>query len=203
MSAALPFQVRVRPMSLEDIPQVVAIDRVSFTLPWPETAFNYEVAENEASLTMVCEALYPDGDRRIAGMIVVWLIVDEAHIATFATHPDFRRLGLARRLLAETLLVCIRAGMYSSTLEVRAANLAAQNLYLAFRFEEVGRRPRYYRDNNEDALIMTVQPLDDIYEEWLQAVLTGAVTEIGADPRFAEDSPTDAAALPETPAGVE
>jgi ribosomal-protein-alanine N-acetyltransferase len=93
----------------------------------------------------------------IAGMIVVWLILDEAHVASIAVHPDHRRRGIGARLLCTALKEAIQKGSRLATLEVRANNLGAQELYTRFGFKVVGRRTRYYRDNNEDALIMTVE----------------------------------------------
>ena len=87
---------------------------------------------------------------------MVWLVVDEAHIATIAVDPDFRRRAIGRRLLNTALFTSWRKGMLRATLEVRAGNLIAQNLYRSLGFTEVGRRYHYYRDNNEDALLLTV-----------------------------------------------
>jgi ribosomal-protein-alanine N-acetyltransferase len=101
------------------------------------------------------------------GAVVVWLIEDEAHIATLCVHPDYRGRGISREILAVALMESIQQGAHLATLEVRANNLIAQALYRRFRFEILGRRPRYYRDNNEDALIMTVDGLDDGYARWL------------------------------------
>ncbi len=92
-------------------------------------------------------------------MIVVWLIVDEAHIATIAVHPDFRRRGIARELMVTAIRECITHGAVSATLEVRQHNLGAITLYRQLGFEAVGRRPRYYQDTHEDAIIMTVADL--------------------------------------------
>src|SRR4030067_1421735 len=100
-------------------------------------------------------------------MIVMWLIVDEAHIATLAVEPEYRRQGIGRNLLATALREAAHIGMREATLEVRANNLAAQRLYQKFMFEIVGFRPHYYRDNSEDALIMTMKNLGDTYLDWL------------------------------------
>ena len=92
-------------------------------------------------------------------MIVAWLFVDEVHIATLATHPDFRRQGIARQLLLHVLQLAVKEGAVSSFLEVRAGNVAAQDMYHKFGYKESGRRPRYYKDNNEDAILMTLESL--------------------------------------------
>ncbi len=91
-----------------------------------------------------------------------------AHIPTIATHPHFARQGLGGYLLSYLLLQGARLGCEEATLEVRASNAAAQALYRSFGFEIVGRRLRYYSDNQEDALIMTLSPLD---EQALQRML--------------------------------
>lgn len=163
-----PGSFRIRPMRLDDLGQVQALDQISFSLPWPPSAYRFELKENSHSRLWVAEYEYPDGSNVIVGVIVLWMIIDEAHIATIAVHPDYRRRGIGKQLVATALAEGIRQGAASATLEVRAGNEAAQNLYRQFRFEVVGLRPRYYRDNNEDALIMTVHSLDDRYLQWLE-----------------------------------
>lgn len=144
----------IRRMMLDDLEQVVAIDQASFSLPWPERSFRFEVTDNPASRCWVAEA-----DGRVVGVIVAWLLVDEVHIATLAAHLDWRRQGIAQALLTQVLNSCAREGALSSFLEVRASNEAAQALYRKFGYEETGRRPRYYKDNDEDAILMTLEKL--------------------------------------------
>jgi ribosomal-protein-alanine N-acetyltransferase len=140
----------IRRMTLEDVPQVVAIDQVSFSLPWPERTFRYEVAENSAARPWVLEV-----EGRIAAMIVVWFVVDEAHIATFATHRDFRRQGFGKRLIIHALVEAKKEGAKTALLEVRVSNLVAQEMYHDLGFVESSRRSHYYSDNGEDAILMT------------------------------------------------
>jgi ribosomal-protein-alanine N-acetyltransferase len=146
----------IRKMTLDDVPAVVDLDQKSFSLPWPERSFRFELTDNPASRCWVAEV-----DRKVVGMIVVWLIVDEAHVATIATHPDFRRKGIAKRLLSHALRKLIEQGARSSFLEVRESNLAAQELYRKFGYEETGRRRRYYKDNDEDAILMNLSSLSN------------------------------------------
>lgn len=160
--------LRIRPMRLEDLNTVHEIDLLSFTLPWPESSFQYELLENPRSLLRVAE-VRQNGSWHIVGEIVVWLIMDEAHIATIAVHPDFRGNSIAQRLLVDVLKTSIRKGIRTATLEVRASNQIAQKLYRRFGFQVVGTRPRYYKDNDEDALIMTVDKLGDQTLKWLEA----------------------------------
>ena len=143
--------MNIRHMTIDDLLQVLAIDQVSFSLPWPERSFRFEITDNPASRTWVTES-----DGKITGMIVVWLLVDEAHIATIATHPDHRRQGIASRLLTHALHSMKDEGAVNSVLEVRESNTAAQEMYRKLGFVESGRRPHYYRDNNEDAILMSM-----------------------------------------------
>jgi ribosomal-protein-alanine N-acetyltransferase len=141
-------------MRLEDVSAVHEIDMLSFSLPWPERSFNYEVNENPAARCWVAEV-----DGRITAMLVMWLIVDEAHIATLATHPGFRRQGIGERLLLTALAAAREEGARRAFLEVRAGNLGAQALYKKYGFSVDGVRPRYYKDNNEDAILMSLDGL--------------------------------------------
>ncbi len=143
--------VSIRPMRDADIPAVREIDRLAFPVPWPPSAYPHELHHSPHSHLWVAEI-----EGRVVGFAVLWLIIDEAHVATIAVHPDFRRQGIAQRLLAHLLQAARQRQARVATLEVRASNQAAQNLYRKFGFQVVGRRPKYYTDNHEDALIMTV-----------------------------------------------
>lgn len=161
-------QFQLRRMTSADLAHVQEIDRLSFSLPWPASAFQYELYENTSSLLWVAE----DRDGQVIGVIIVWMILDEAHVATLAVLPDWRRRGVAAELLARALLDAIEQRAEVSTLEVRVSNTAAQALYARFGYHEAGRRRRYYRDNGggqpaEDALIMTKNGLDETYRQWL------------------------------------
>ena len=147
----------IRRMRLEDVPAVHEIDVLSFSLPWPERSFRYEVTENPVSRGWVAEV-----DGRIAAMLVLWLVVDEAHIATIATHPDFRRQGIGERIMIEALIAAREEGAHRAFLEVRASNVAAQTLYEKYGFVVDGRRPRYYKDNFEDAILMSLPSLEGL-----------------------------------------
>lgn len=153
------LMVRFRPMEAADIPRVREIDVLSFSLPWSEQSYRFELTGNHSSLILVAEVTQPEGRVEVVGMIVIWVILDEAHVATIATHPDYRGQGIGRRLLARGLLAAYERGARLSYLEVRRYNLVAQALYNHFGFEIVGERLRYYQDNNEDALLMTLTEL--------------------------------------------
>jgi ribosomal-protein-alanine N-acetyltransferase len=152
------LEISIRRMNLADVPEVYALDVVSFTLPWTERSFLYEVTGNDNARNWVAELPGQEG-ARLVGMLVLWFFLDEAHIATLAVHPDFRRRGIARKLLHTALSAAYREGARRSFLEVRAGNQAALKMYEEFGFEIVGRRLHYYRDNNEDALLMNLENL--------------------------------------------
>jgi ribosomal-protein-alanine N-acetyltransferase len=145
----------IRRMTLEDVPTVHEIDTLSFSLPWPERSFRFELTENPVARSWVAES-----GGRIAAMLVLWLIVDEAHIATIATHPDFRRKGIGERLMIAALLSARAEGAARAFLEVRAGNAGALALYKKYSFVVAGLRPRYYKDNNEDAILMNLEDLN-------------------------------------------
>lgn len=156
-----------RHMELDDLEQVQAIDRISFSIPWPATSYRFELLENPGSILWVAENHLEGERRQLVGMIVVWMILDEAHIATIAVHPEYRGRGIGRELLALALREAIQHGAVESMLEVRANNLIAQALYRDFGYEIVGRRSRYYQDNHEDAVLMSVRNLNQDYLDWL------------------------------------
>jgi len=144
----------IRAMGLDDIPQVMVIDRLSFPLPWSENSFRKELTENEHAYFFVAEA-----QGSLVGFVGYWYIVDECHISTLAVHPAQRGQGIGDLLLAAVLRHALTLGAALATLEVRESNVAAQTLYRKYGFEVVGRRRRYYRNNDEDALLMTAQPV--------------------------------------------
>jgi ribosomal-protein-alanine N-acetyltransferase len=168
------WKIRFRQMTLEDIPQVHAIDTLSFNMPWPVKSYLFELTQNKNSILWVAEGLpQQEGqEHRVIGMIVVWFIVDEAHVATLAIQPEFRGRGLSKVLLALGLREAIQRGAIETTLEVRASNWVALRLYEKFNYQITGRRPRYYHDNNEDAIIMTAKGLGTAYLNWLETMLT-------------------------------
>lgn len=149
------MNVTVRKMQMRDLPAVVEIDRLSFTLPWPEGSFRYELNDNRMARCLVAES----EDGRIVAMVVAWMILDELHIATFATHPELRRNGIGSRLLSKVLEDGWASGAKHAFLEVRASNTGAQEMYGKFGFKTTGTRPGYYRDNGETALMMTLEHL--------------------------------------------
>ncbi len=138
----------------------MAIDRISFTLPWPPSSFQYELTHDDTSRCWVAE--YPSGelDAKVIGMAVVWFIIDEIHIATIAVLPEFRKMKVGEKLMAALLKDAVKSGAVHAFLEVRETNQAARVMYAKFGFKEVGIRPHYYSDTQEDAVLMNLEPIE-------------------------------------------
>lgn len=140
----------VRRMEPADLESVIAIDQQSFSLPWPENAFSTELNNPNAR----CWVL---GDKSsVFGFAVLWVILDEAHVATIAINKEHRGLGLSYLLLKSALQSAYEEGCRISYLEVRESNQTAISLYQKFGFEIAGARKGYYKDNHENALLMTL-----------------------------------------------
>lgn len=175
---ALP--VSIEPMTPADVDEVMAIEHLSFRLPWSKRAF---LAELSLPYTVYRVARLEEGtagevaggsrdwrwwrkrrDRRrskgpIVGYAGMQIILDEGHIMTIAVHPEHRRRGLGELLLLTLFDEASARGVLRLSLEVRASNYGAQSLYRKYGFTVEGRRPRYYGDG-EDALVMWSGRLD-------------------------------------------
>ena len=138
----------IREMLPDDIPEIVRIERTSFSTPWSETSFFKEIFHRHA-LTWVAER-----SGSVTGYICIRRIVDECHLMNFAVHPLHRNQGIAATLLREMIAELRSAGDGSLYLEVRASNRAARMLYERFCFRTVGVRKNYYAAPPEDGLIM-------------------------------------------------
>ena len=157
MVARPPVRLVIDRMTHADLPAVQAIEKASFTTPWPSYAYRNELETNRLAHYLVVRA-----GRDVIGYAGVWLMVDEAHITTFAVTPAWRRRRIGERLLLAVLDLAVARGAREATLEVRLSNLAARRLYEKYGFRPVGIRPRYYSDDHEDALIMTTEPLASV-----------------------------------------
>lgn len=184
MVARPPVRITVQPMGAEDIPAVHAIESASFPTPWPPYAFRQELETNRMARYLVVRA----GERVIA-YAGIWLMVDEAHVTTFAVLPAYRRRGVGGLLLSELMAMSAAIGAVVVTLEVRLGNVAARQLYQRFGFRPVGVRPRYYSDNGEDALIMTTERLDSPDMQRLMSRLAAhyAIDVLREDPGYVPD----------------
>ena len=161
-----PLPFRLRAMQLSDIPTIMAIEEEAFPVPWRASAYEYEITKNRVANYQVLLAQIGDQPSRILGYGGYWRLADEAHVSTIAVQSKWQGHGLGELLLLNILLLCYKEDAQLATLEVRRSNVVAQCLYKKFLFEVVGERRRYYQ-NREDALIMTVSPLDGVYKRFL------------------------------------
>lgn len=141
----------IREMYPDDIPEVVSIERLSFSMPWSEASFRSEIY-SRYSVTRVAEL-----NGVIVGYICVKHVADECHLLNLAVHPDYRRRGIARVLLDNVIQELRIEGCRFFYLEVRSSNYAARKLYEKFGFNMVGVRKEYYVNPAEDAVIMMME----------------------------------------------
>lgn len=138
-------------MAWEDLTYIAEMEKLCFATPWPLSAFVYELANESARYTVIRE------NGRTVGYAGYRFCLDEAEITNVAVHPDYRRRGYGRRIMQALIADAVRHGIVSLTLEVRAGNLPAQQLYSSLGFVKCGIRKGYYPDNGEDAWIMLLQ----------------------------------------------
>jgi ribosomal-protein-alanine N-acetyltransferase len=145
-------EFRLRPGAPWDLAAVARIERESFADPWPDAALLQELVPSALRLPLVLEAA-----GEVVGYLMAWRTVGELHILNVAVAPSHRRQGLGRRLVDAALDEARRLGLGAVTLEVRPGNTAALALYRELGFVQTGRRPRYYADTGEDALVLTCE----------------------------------------------
>ncbi|MBI3757291.1 MAG: ribosomal protein S18-alanine N-acetyltransferase [Deltaproteobacteria bacterium] len=144
-------EVVLRPLAEADLPVVLMIEGSSFSSPWTQAAFVHELQSPHSCLTIAERA------GAVLGYLCCWYVADEVQILNVAVHPNYRRQGVAERLLRYALDIGQQNGAQSANLEVRRSNLPAIQLYKKFGFREAAVRRGYYADG-EDALSM-VRPL--------------------------------------------
>ncbi len=142
MSAAI---VRAGESEIKDIR---AVEEASFSRPWSEEALRSELQNGRSALFVA-----KDGDRIVGWAGMTW-VLDEGSVSDIAVLPAFRRQGLGRALTEALIEECRRLSLSCLLLEVRVSNAPAIALYRSLGFVDVGRRPRFYEDPREDALLM-------------------------------------------------
>ena len=138
-------------MRVDDLDEVIDIERASFSMPWSRGAFLYELQQNRVARCHVMR----EGDH-VVGYLCLWEIGEELHITNVAVHPGHRRRGIGRSLLTGVLDDGRARKLKLVVLEVRPSNHEARTLYESFGFQVMGRRRGYYYDTGEDALVMEV-----------------------------------------------
>ncbi|MBP3412769.1 MAG: ribosomal protein S18-alanine N-acetyltransferase [Oscillospiraceae bacterium] len=138
----------IRPMNESHVSAVAELEKLCFSAPWSRRSIASEL-ENQLSLWLVEER-----EGVVAGYVGSQSVPPEADVMNVAVSPAYRRQGIGRALMEALITELSARGMESLTLEVRASNEAAIALYEALGFLQVGRRPNYYQDPKEDALIL-------------------------------------------------
>ena len=151
------MNVELRKLELRDLDAIERIERASYPTPWSRSMFASELAK-PSSLSL--GAFEPDGGR-LLGYLIISRYVDAWHVMNIAVAPEYRRKGIARRLMERLFEVTARDARRGYTLEVRVSNEAAIRLYEELGFRARGVRRGYYTDNREDALIMWRDPPPD------------------------------------------
>ena len=135
-------------MNESHVAPIAHLEKLCFSDPWSENSIRYELT-NPLSFWLVAM----EGDR-LAGYVGSQSVLDEADMMNIAVHPDFRRRGVAQSLVEALVAGLKEKNVRCLTLEVRASNEPAIALYQKLGFVQVGRRPKYYRNPREDALIL-------------------------------------------------
>ncbi len=141
-------ELRVEPLRLGDLNEVLAIEAASFATPWTQEMFLEEI-RNARSRPLV----FRQGTR-LVGYLCFWEVLDEAHLLNICVRPEFRGLGYGKHILAYLEQTCRNDAMKRIILEVGRRNRVARNLYQSHGFRTVGFRKGYYQDIKDDALIM-------------------------------------------------
>lgn len=191
----------LQPLTLSQLPQSVALDRICFGGLWTVDGYQRELESPNSDLLVLCHENHglpsaPAGDRLTTDALILdnqpedetyplvgvgceWAIVDEAHITLVGVHPRYQRQGLGGVLVWAVLMLGRQRGLDWATLEVRPSNQSARSLYDKFGFELVGQRRRYYADTGEDALILWLKQLQsDAVGDRLQTLGQGIYQQL-------------------------
>lgn len=144
--------VRTRRMTVADLPGVMEIEKEAFSNPWSLDMVRKELTQ-EWSNVLLLEESTPWG-WELRAFAIFWIVADEVHVLNVATHVASRRKGYGKQIMDEVISVGRGRQCRIGTLEVRRSNVPAIALYTQLGFRTVGLRPRYYNDNQEDAVVM-------------------------------------------------
>jgi len=146
---AREYSIRVAPLTIDLLDQVVAIERLSFSDPWSREMFRSELQIGGGTYARVAER-----EGSVLGYLLAVLVVDEAHLGNLAVHPSERRSGVGQMLLDDLMETARKRGIHRVTLEVRESNQNARKFYYDNEFIDVAMRKNYYRNPVEDAIVM-------------------------------------------------
>ena len=149
MSRTAPAPVRIGPLTVSRLDEVLEIERLSFSDPWSREMFRSELEVGGGTYARMAER-----EGKLVGYLIAVLVADEAHLGNLAVHPTERKAGVGQRLLDDLLEVALKGRVRRVTLEVRASNQNARKFYYQNGFIDVAMRKNYYRNPVEDAIVM-------------------------------------------------
>lgn len=161
-----PTELLPKPMTLEDLDGVLAVERVSFPSAWTREMFLQEIGSRTG------RALVFKSREELVGYLCFWEVLDEAHLLNIAVHPEHRGRGYGKRMMDHLEALCLQDGLRRVILEVRRGNEVARNLYRRCGFRSIGFRKRYYTDDNDDALVL---------EKWLHSADAPPTPQAGTE----------------------
>jgi [ribosomal protein S18]-alanine N-acetyltransferase len=147
--------VEIRKLKLRDLTAIEEIERQSYPTPWSRSMFAGELSKPSS----ICLGAIDVETNRLVGYLIISRYVDAWHVMNIAVANEFRRRGIATRLMDRLFEITSSDGRRGYTLEVRVSNDAAIRLYESLGFKARGLRRGYYTDNREDALIMWKDPV--------------------------------------------
>lgn len=147
------MKLNFREMVPDDAEAVEQVEKACFAVPWSRESFWREAANENTLYLLALDEEVPEGER-VIGYVGCWISFEEAQITNVAVTPDYRGRHVGTGMMAELIRRVKEKGVTALTLEVRPSNEPALALYKNYGFKEAGRRPHYYSDNGEDAIIM-------------------------------------------------
>lgn len=160
--------LKIQSLTRDNLTELLELDKACFNGLWTMEGY---LRELESPNSHFFGVFSPFNDSELLGMGCFWSILEEAHITILAVHPEYHGQGLGKALLYVLLQTAVDLGLERATLEVRDSNQVAISLYQKFGFKTAGKRRGYYKDNNEDALILWLSELQQPhflknFEQW-------------------------------------
>ena len=149
----IPEGLTYRPMTMDDLYDVLEIERLSFSMPWTPDMFIVEFGNDNSCRRVIVD----DSDGSVLAYMIYWTVLDEAHLMSIAVHPDRRGQGLGALLIENLIAEGREAGITIFSLEVNVRNSVAIAMYERFGFRGFGLRKKYYEDTGDDALLMELK----------------------------------------------
>ncbi|MBF2064278.1 MAG: ribosomal protein S18-alanine N-acetyltransferase [Calothrix sp. C42_A2020_038] len=166
------LNLEIQSLTHKHLSALVELDQACFGGLWTLEAYQREI---DSPNSVLLGSISPPCHNELLGMGCFWSILEEAHITILAVHPLYQNQGLGQALLFSLLKKAFESGLERATLEVRVSNVSAISLYQKFGFKTAGKRRRYYKDNDEDALVLWLSDIQqpkfaDYLDTWLHII---------------------------------